>query len=129
MNTANTMNDLKSTANEAADLAKNTASKVAADVKTNGSVISTEVKNFLTDVEEMVSSKISSSTELNQFKSDISSYLASAKAAIEATSQQAVSQAKQKAEGVNTYVHHEPWKAIGVSFAVGLLLGAVVSRR
>lgn len=129
MNSANTMNELKSTANEAADLAKNTASKLASDMKTNGSVISTEVKNFLTDVEEMVSTKISSSPELNKFKSEMSNYLASTKAAIEAASQQAVSQAKLKAEGVNTYVHHEPWKVIGASFAVGLLLGAVVSRR
>ena len=129
MNTSATMDEFKSTANQAANQVKSSASKVVDDAKSSGSVISGEVKNFIADLEELVTTKTHGSVDIAKIKSDISSRIAEYKSSVEAASQQVVAQARQKAEGVNTYVHDEPWKAIGVGFAVGLLLGVVISRR
>ncbi len=129
MNTATTMTESKNTATDALDKAKTTGSKVADELKSTSSAIGSEARNFLADLEDLVSNKISGNIELSKIKHDISAHLADYKASIEAAGQQVVTQAKQKAEGVNTYVHDEPWKAIGVGFAMGLLLGVVVSRR
>jgi ElaB/YqjD/DUF883 family membrane-anchored ribosome-binding protein len=129
MNTSTTFNELQNTASDVADKAKDTAGKVASEVKSSGSVIGNEVQNFLSDLEQMVSSKTSGGVELGKIKSDLAAKLADYKASAQAAGQQVVDQAKQKVEGVNSYVHEEPWKAIGVGFAVGLLLGVVISRR
>ncbi len=129
MNTSATMNEFKSSASQVADEAKTTANKVAGEVKSSSSAIGNEVKNFIADLEEMVSAKTNGTFDVSQIKSDITSRIADYKSSVEAASQKVVAQAKHQAEGVNTYVHDEPWKAIGVGFAVGLLLGVVISRR
>lgn len=129
MNNSATMDEFKSTANQAADKAKTTASNVSDEVKTTSSVIGNEVKNFIADLEDLVSSKTSGALDVGKIKSDISSRIATYKSQAKAASEQAITQVKHQAEGVNTYVHDEPWKAIGVGFAVGLLLGVVISRR
>ncbi len=129
MNTSATMDDYKTTASHAADKAKTTAENVAAEVKASSSVIGSEVKNFIADLEEMVSSKTHGALDVSKIKGDISSRIADYKAQAKAAGDQVVTQARHQAEGVNTYVHDEPWKAIGVGFAVGLLLGVVISRR
>ncbi len=118
MNTSATMDEFKST-----------ASKVADEAKASSSVISGEVKNFIADLEDLVTSKTHGSVDIGKIKSDITSRIAEYKSSAEAAGQQVIAQARQKAEGVNTYIHEEPWKAIGVGFAVGLLLGVVISRR
>ncbi|MES2683706.1 MAG: hypothetical protein V4650_09335 [Pseudomonadota bacterium] len=118
MNTSATMDEFK-----------NTASSVAGEAKSTSSAIGNEVKNFIADLEEMVTSKSSGALDIGQIKSDISSRIADYKVQARAAGEQAITQVKQKAEGVNSYVHEDPWKAIGVSFAVGLLLGVVVARR
>jgi len=129
MNASATIDELKSTANQAADKAKSTASQVAGEVKSSGSVIGNEVKNFIADLEEMVTSNTSGALDVGKIKSDITSRIADYKAQARAASEQAMTQVKQKADGVNSYVHDDPWKAIGVGFAVGLLLGVVIARR
>lgn len=129
MNTSATMDDLKSTANQASDHAKTSANKVAGEIKSSSSAIGNEVKNFIADLEEMVSSKTSGALDVGKIKHDISTRIADYKAQATAAGNEIVSKAKHQAEGVNTYVHEEPWKAIGVGFAVGLLLGVVISRR
>ena len=129
MNTSATMDEFKSTANQAADKAKATASNVTGEVKSASTVIGNEVKNFITDLEEMVSSKTSGALDVGKIKSDISNRIASYKSQAKAAGEQAITQVKHQAEGVNSYVHEDPWKAIGIGFAMGLLLGVVISRR
>ncbi len=116
MNSTATTKEFKSTTKEAGDAAKAT-----------GSAIGTEVKNFISDLEDIVSSK--SSLDLGKIKDEISSKVSHYKSSLETAGQQAIAQARQQVAGVDSYVHHEPWKAIGVGFAMGLLLGVVVSRR
>ncbi|MES2885337.1 MAG: hypothetical protein V4709_11060 [Pseudomonadota bacterium] len=129
MNNSATMDEFKNTTNQATDQARATAGKVADEVKASGSVIGNEVKNFIADLEEMVGSKTIGGLDVSKIKSDITSRIATYKSQAKAASEQAITQVKHQAEGVNTYVHDEPWKAIGVGFAVGLLLGVVISRR
>ena len=38
-------------------------------------------------------------------------------------------QAKAVAKEADTYVHDNPWKAAGIAAAVGVLIGALISRR
>jgi len=42
---------------------------------------------------------------------------------------QLMDQAKVSAREADAYVHENPWKAAGVAAAVGLLVGAIISRR
>ena len=37
--------------------------------------------------------------------------------------------AKAVAKETDTYVHDNPWKAAGIAAAVGVLIGALISRR
>lgn len=138
MNASTTMSDVKSSAGQAADDAKKTASRIAdeaksgadkalSEAKSSGSAIGTEVKNFIADLEDLVTSK--TSVDVAKIKNDIGSRVSEYKRSLEATGDQVISQAKKQAEGVNSYVHEDPWKAIGVGFAVGLLLGVVIARR
>ncbi len=129
MNTSATMDQFKSAADKAADEAKTAASKVAGEMKSTGNAIGSEVKNFIADLEEIVTAKTLGGIDVSKIKSDIAARVAEYKASAEAAGKQVVTQAKAQAEGVNTYVHDEPWKAVGVGFAIGLLLGVVISRR
>lgn len=128
MNQSATLSDFENTANEAGAAAKSTAKKVSGEMKESSSVIGSEVKNFISDLEELVSTKTGGSVDINKIRNDITSRIADYKASFDASSQKAMSQAKQQAETVDTYVHDEPWKSIGIGFAVGLLLGVVIAR-
>lgn len=129
MNNATTMDDLKHIAQQDTDYVKASAKNVADEVKSSSSAISNEVKNFISDLEEMVTSKTGGALDVSKIKSDITSRIADYKAQAKTAGDQVVASAKHQAEGVNTLVHEEPWKAIGVGFAVGLLLGVVIARR
>jgi len=40
-----------------------------------------------------------------------------------------IEKAKVAAQTTDDYVHENPWQAVGIAAAVGLLLGALISRR
>jgi ElaB/YqjD/DUF883 family membrane-anchored ribosome-binding protein len=42
---------------------------------------------------------------------------------------EAVDQAKRAARATDDYVHDNPWQAIGIAAAVGMLLGLLMNRR
>lgn len=43
--------------------------------------------------------------------------------------QQSVEQAKVAAKATDEFVHDHPWQSVGIAFAVGALVGLVISRR
>jgi ElaB/YqjD/DUF883 family membrane-anchored ribosome-binding protein len=43
--------------------------------------------------------------------------------------QAAVEKGKKIAHDTDTYVHEHPWRAIGISAAVGVLVGMLIARR
>ena len=43
--------------------------------------------------------------------------------------QAAIEKGKKIAHDTDTYVHEHPWRAIGISAAVGMLVGMLIARR
>ena len=55
--------------------------------------------------------------------------LLSAKLKLQELQGQAVDRAKDAAKATDDYVHENPWQAIGIAAAVGLVAGLLMSRR
>lgn len=55
--------------------------------------------------------------------------LGSAKARLADASQAAVEKTKETAAVANRYVHDNPWPAIGIAAAAGILIGLLAARR
>jgi ElaB/YqjD/DUF883 family membrane-anchored ribosome-binding protein len=45
------------------------------------------------------------------------------------TQEQVVKQARKAAKETNTYVHDNPWQAVGIAAGVAFIIGVLVSRR
>lgn len=96
----------------------------------SGSGVSEEFHNFIADVEDLVKDTTSLTGEdLTKAKEKLSARLASAKESLAEMSGTVVEHAKKTAKVTNTYVHEQPWKAIGIGATVGLLLGFALARR
>ena len=54
---------------------------------------------------------------------------ANARAKLTDTSRTAIEKTRESAATIDAYVHHSPWKAIGVAAAAGMLIGILVARR
>ena len=102
---------------------QNTAEKVV-------STISQEFQNFLADAERLFKSFTSlTGAELEIAKTEFNERLASARAVIANVRTTVTEQAKSKMAIADNYVHEKPWKAVGASAAVGVLLGFALTRR
>lgn len=100
------------------------------EAATKPGAISTEFKHFLSDIEELVAQATSLTGEdLNKAKRTLSTRIDAAKHSLEDLSGNIAQKARTGAAATNTYVHEQPWAAIGASAALGLLVGYLVSRR
>ncbi len=54
--------------------------------------------------------------------------LAAAKVRLIAAEDAVVAKTKQAAKATDEYVHENPWKAVGISAGVGLIIGMLISR-
>lgn len=89
--------------------------------------VSREVKNLLTDIEDLVTSTTSLTGEdLARAKAKLSVRLTQAKASVEKMGSDIVTQARHGAKVTDTYVHEQPWQAIGIGAGVGAALGVVL---
>jgi ElaB/YqjD/DUF883 family membrane-anchored ribosome-binding protein len=103
------------------------ANKESIDTSTKGS---NEFHKFLADIEDIVKSTTSlSGDDLAKVKADLNERIVAAKATLTDVSENLTSQAKNAADVSNNYVHEKPWQVIGMSGAIGLLLGYVIARR
>jgi ElaB/YqjD/DUF883 family membrane-anchored ribosome-binding protein len=82
-----------------------------------------DVKVLANDVEELLKATAAQSGER------IAEARARAQAAIVRARTVAVEQGKQAAQTTDQYVRENPWAAIGVSAAIGLLVGLLIGRR
>ena len=82
-----------------------------------------DVKVLANDVEELLKATAVQSGE------KIAEARARAQAAIARARSVAVEQGKQAAQVTDQYVRENPWAAIGVSAAIGLLVGLLIGRR
>lgn len=102
--------------------------KTSAIAKADG--VPREVRNFLTDIEDLISSTTSLTGEdLTRAKAQLIERVTAARASVEQMSVALTDRARNTAKVTNEYVHEQPWKAIGAGAAIGFLLGLVLARR
>jgi ElaB/YqjD/DUF883 family membrane-anchored ribosome-binding protein len=82
-----------------------------------------DVKVLANDVEELLKATAAQSGE------KIAEARVRAQAAIARARTVAIEQGKQAAQTTDEYVRENPWAAIGVSAAIGLLVGLLIGRR
>lgn len=92
--------------------------------------VSREFHDFLADIEDLIKQTTSLTGEdLARARSNLNARVAAAKQSAEAIGQDVAHRARKVASDTNEYVHEQPWKAIGASAVIGLLLGVVLARR
>jgi ElaB/YqjD/DUF883 family membrane-anchored ribosome-binding protein len=94
------------------------------------SAIAREFNHFVEDIEELLqASTLMSGDDLARAKEKISQRIAAARKSAEATGGAIVDQARKSVADTDTYVHQQPWQAIGVGAGVGLVVGFLLARR
>ena len=89
-----------------------------------------DVAAVLAEAEEMLKrASVETGDKARDLRSQVESKLLTAKLRLQELEGQAVEHAKAAARATDDYVHENPWQAIGVAAAVGLLLGLAISRR
>lgn len=92
--------------------------------------VAREFHSFVADIEDLIKATTNlTGEELTRAKAKLNQRIASAKTSVEDMSETIVNRARKTAETTNTYVHEQPWNAIGASAAVGLLVGYLLARR
>jgi ElaB/YqjD/DUF883 family membrane-anchored ribosome-binding protein len=89
-----------------------------------------DLKNVVADAESWLRSGSNLSGEdLKAAKAKFERTLVSAKDGIIRMEEAVVEKTKATVKATDDYVQENPWKAIGISAAVGVLVGALISRR
>ena len=103
----------------------------------NGTILDTaqagvarEYHAFVGDVEDLITSATSLTGEdLAHAKARLSARIKAAKASIVRASGAVSEQVRSGAKATDSYVRTQPWQAVGISVAAGLLIGYLVGRR
>jgi ElaB/YqjD/DUF883 family membrane-anchored ribosome-binding protein len=89
-----------------------------------------ELHNVMDDMDSLMSSGASATgSESQALRSRIKERLNLAKAQVSATHAAARERARQTADAADVFVHDNPWQAVGVAAAVGVIFGLLISRR
>ena len=92
--------------------------------------VSQEFHNFLSDIETLAKSLTSlSGSELDVAKAKLNERIAEAKLTIADVRSNLAQQAYNTIAITDTYVHEQPWKAVGAGATIGFLLGFILARR
>ncbi len=108
----------------------NANSKDTGTLSDTTSSLTREFHSFVADIEDLIKATTNlTGDDLSRAKAKLNQRIAAAKGSVEDMSETIVNRARKTAESTNTYVHEQPWNAIGASAAVGLLLGYLLARR
>ena len=89
-----------------------------------------DIKSVIADGEDLLKAAVEVSGEgFAVARQKFEKKLGSAKARLADASQAAVEKTKETAAVANRYVHDNPWPAIGVAAAAGILIGILAARR
>jgi ElaB/YqjD/DUF883 family membrane-anchored ribosome-binding protein len=91
---------------------------------------STEWKNLVTDVEDLIK-KVANvdDAEIAEIRARVQDTLTRAKSSATAGIAAVRGRANEVSESTDEYVHENPWAAIGIAAAVGIIIGFVAGRR
>ena len=89
-----------------------------------------ELQKFFDDVEELLR-RVSnvSDTDIARIRDKVESSIEHVKSATRDRLENAEDGTRRAAHATDEYVHENPWTAVGVSAAAGLLVGAILCRR
>ena len=92
--------------------------------------IARDIQNVVTDAQELLKTVQSEGqTKLTEVKGQVQAKLDNAKQMLGQLGTQVQDQAKQAMDTTDTYVRDNPWRAVGISAAVGALIGFLIARR
>jgi ElaB/YqjD/DUF883 family membrane-anchored ribosome-binding protein len=89
-----------------------------------------QLQRFFDDVEELLK-RVSNvgDQEISRLRYRVESSINHAKAATREGARMAVESTRKAAKATDEYVHENPWKAIGVTAVLGVLVGALLRRK
>lgn len=94
------------------------------------SAVAREFHNFIADIEDLITAATSlTGADLARAKLKLGERVAAAKQSLEELGTTVTQQVRTSAAATDTYVHQQPWKAIGIVTAVGVVLGFGLARR
>lgn len=83
----------------------------------------------VTDAEELLRATAGVAGEkVSAARERIQENLASAKARLAAAEESVVARTREAAKATDEYVHENPWKAVGIGAAVGVIVGMLIGR-
>ena len=96
----------------------------------NANPIARDIQNVVTDAQELLKTVQSEGqTKLSEVKVQVQAKLDNAKQMLGELGTQVQDGAKQAMDTTDAYVRSNPWRAVGVSAAVGALVGFLIARR
>jgi ElaB/YqjD/DUF883 family membrane-anchored ribosome-binding protein len=91
---------------------------------------STEWKNLVADVEDLVKRVANvDDAEIAEIRSRVEDTLQRAKSSAGSRIAQARDRAEEVSDATDEYVRENPWAALGVAAAIGIVIGFVAGRR
>ena len=104
------------------------AESAGADSAPSG--IAQEFQDFVADMEDLVKASTSlTGDDLLRAKASLKARVAAARSFIEELPGTISAQVRNSAKFADGYVREQPWRTIGVTAAVGLLIGFLLGRR
>jgi ElaB/YqjD/DUF883 family membrane-anchored ribosome-binding protein len=104
------------------------AKYAAADAESSG--VTREFQNFVADMEDLIESSTSLTGEdFARAKAKLYARVAAARAFVEEMPGAISDQGRNAAKAADGYVREQPWQAIGITAAVGVLIGFLLGRR
>lgn len=89
-----------------------------------------DLKIVVADAEELLRATASQAGEkVGVARERIQASLANARVKLVEAERALVDRTRQAARVTDDYVHENPWQAVGIAAAVGLVLGVLISRR
>ncbi|BCL77322.1 membrane protein [Jeongeupia sp. HS-3] len=100
------------------------------EAKLNQEVLLDDLRNVLAETESMLKEVAGDGSEQGRaLREKIAANLSTAKQKLVETERLVADKAKVAAKATDTYVHENPWTAIGAAAGVAFVLGLLISRR
>jgi len=89
-----------------------------------------DLKVVVNDAEELLKATANHSGEkLAEIRAKTEHSLKAMKERLEETEMHILARSKEAAKATDEYVHENPWQSIGVSAAIGMVIGLLIGRR